>query len=127
MTESTPILEIVHCIDTEGPLYEPIEATFDRIERAFGVKLSPSAATLDDLRHRRIALGGVEAEIARMVDPVLTAYNEDWSAIDLMLDSAMSTEFRNRHPDDFGNGWVYSWHCVDHLGLTSNPRRKMLG
>ncbi|MBL0928985.1 MAG: hypothetical protein IBJ15_02505 [Alphaproteobacteria bacterium] len=127
MDVSYPILEVVHCIDTEGPLYEPIEATFDRIERAFGVKLNPSAATLDDLRHRRIALGGVEAEIARMIDPALIAYNEDWLAIDRMLDSAMSVEFRNRQADDFGNGWVYSWHCVDHLGLTSNPRRKALG
>ncbi len=127
MTNSQPVLDVVHCIDTEGPLYEPIEATFDRLANAFGLRLQPSATLLADLQNRRVDLGGIEEEVARMIDPKLTAYNEDWAAVDRMLDGALSPAFRNQLVDDFGGGWVYSWHCVDHLGLTSNPRRKMLG
>lgn len=127
MKNSQPILDVVHCIDTEGPLYEPIEATFDRLENAFGLRLEPGSSLLADLQNCRIALGGIEQEVARMVDPELTTYNEDWGAVDRMLDDALSPTFRNALVDDFGGGWVYSWHCVDHLGLPSNPRRKVLG
>ena len=34
-----PILHIVHCIDTEGPLDEDIYATFERLNYIFGIKL----------------------------------------------------------------------------------------
>ena len=27
------IVYLVHCVDTEGPLYESLEATFERIEK----------------------------------------------------------------------------------------------
>ena len=25
---------------------------------------------------------------------------------------------------DFNNGWIYSWHCMDHVNMKSNPRSK---
>lgn len=46
---NTPILHVVHCIDTEGPLDEDIDATFKRIEGLFGVRLPVSAETLTAL------------------------------------------------------------------------------
>ena len=30
---------VVHCIDTEGPLYESIEVTFQRLKEIFGLTL----------------------------------------------------------------------------------------
>ena len=38
---------IVHCIDTEGPLYESIDASFERLKEIFGIELE---ATVENLR-----------------------------------------------------------------------------
>ena len=117
-----PVLQIVHCIDTEGPLQEPLDATFERLKSIFGIDLAPSADTLRKLQQRQIDLGGLEAEVAQVVRPELLAYNNDWAAIRDMLDDAMSPGFRQRMTDDSGGGWVYSWHVMDHVGYASNPR-----
>jgi hypothetical protein len=121
------VLHVVHCIDTEGPLDEDISATFDRVNRLFGLDLAPSRQTLHALQNRQIDLGGIEAEVAKVVAPELLAYNRDWSDINAMLADALSDGFRRQMVDDFGGGWVYSWHCVDHLGFSENPRRKDIG
>ena len=41
-----PVLHIVHCIDTEGPLDEDIQATFERLDYIFGIKLKPTRENL---------------------------------------------------------------------------------
>ena len=56
------IVQVVHCIDTEGPLYESLEATFDRINQIWGFKLEPSNENLELLR-KKINLKGFEDEI----------------------------------------------------------------
>jgi len=123
-----PILHIVHAIDTEGPLDEDILATFDRLKQLFDVDLEPSRETLSKLQKQEIALGeGLEERVAQVVAPSLLNYNRSWPQIQSMLDEAMSQEFRRQMVDDFDNGWVYSWHCVDHMGYASNPRHKDMG
>ena len=44
-----------------------------------------------------------------------------------MLDELLSCDFRRQVVDDFGGGWKYSWHCMDHTGYSTNPRYKDLG
>lgn len=122
-----PVLHIVHCIDTEGPLQEPLTATFERLKAIFGLELEPTAQNLRSLQQCQIDLGGIEAEVAQVVRPELLSYNGDWDAIRRMLDEAMSPVFRRKATDDFGGGWVYSWHVMDHVGYASNPRNKALG
>jgi len=122
-----PRLYVVHCIDTEGPLTEDVAATFARLENIFGLKLEASAATLARLQRGEIDLGGREEQVARVVAPRLLQYNNSWSDVRAMLDEALSPAFRNRMVDDFGRGWTYSWHCMDHAGYSDNPRRKDLG
>ena len=122
-----PVLHVVHCIDTEGPLQEPLAATFERLKSIFGLELEPSADTLKRLQGQEIDLGGIEAEVAQVVRPDLLSYNGDWPAIAAMLDDAMSPAFRRESTDDFGSGWVYSWHVMDHVGYATNPRNKALG
>lgn len=123
----TPVLHVVHCIDTEGPLDEDLDATFERINRLFDLDLTPSRQTLRELQTQQRCLGGLEAEVSRVVAPELLAYNRDWSDVRAMLDELLSDVFRRRMVDDFGGGWVYSWHCVDHLGFAENPRHKDIG
>ena len=118
---------IVHCTDTEGPLYESLEATFLRLFEIFSLDLQPSPELLLKLQRCEINLNGLEEDVARVLDPRLINYNDTWDKIDTMLNDIMSDKFRNAFPDSYGNGWVYNWFCVDHIGYTINPRRKDCG
>jgi hypothetical protein len=125
--EVKKILYVVHCIDTEGPLNESLAATFERLESIFDIKLEPTHENLRRIQNRLIDLGGQEEAVAKCFSPELLKYNRSWAEIDEMLAGLLSTEFRMQQPDDFGGGWVFSWHCMDHLGLSDNPRRKDFG
>ena len=121
------LLHLVHCIDTEGPLTETLAATFKRVSSVFGLTLPVTRDILVKLQNRELKLDGKEDAVARMVAPELLAYNTNWDKIRSMLDSLLSDEFRRRVLDDFGNGWVYSWHCMDHMKYDENPRHKDVG
>lgn len=125
MTEA--VVHVVHAIDTEGPLHEPLAATFERLKSIFGIDLPPSADTLARLQRGEIGLQGRETAVARMVSDSLLRYNDDWSKVDAMLTDCMSKRYRRRFPDSSGQGWIYSWFCLDHVGYSDNPRRRDIG
>ena len=56
------IVYVVHSIDTEGPLYESIQATFKRIETYYNIKLEPTKANLEKIRNGQIPLKGKEQQ-----------------------------------------------------------------
>ncbi len=120
-------LYVVHAIDTEGPLYESLEATFERLEKIIGLKLEPSRKTLEQLRSKELDLGGKEDAAALVVSPQLLNYNDSWDKVDAMLDEMLSPEYRQRYADPTGRGWVYNWFIVDHIGYDINPRRRDMG
>ena len=90
------VVHVVHCIDTEGPLHESVEATFERLKSIFGLDLEPSAALLARLQAGEVDLDGIEAAVQTVVDPHLLAYNNTWDKIDAMLAECVSPGFRNR-------------------------------
>ena len=57
---------IVHCTDTEGPLYESLEATFLRLFEIFSLDLQPSPELLLKLQRCEINLNGLEEDVARV-------------------------------------------------------------
>jgi hypothetical protein len=118
---------VVHCLDTEGPLHESIEATFERIREVFHLEFEPSVELLRRLQEGKVDCGGAEAAIQKMTAPQLLAYNDTWDKIDLMLRDAMSESFRTRMRDSSGGGWIYNWFCVDHVDYDINPRRRDIG
>ena len=120
-------VQVVHCVDTEGPLFESLPETFKRLKEIFGVELSASREVLEQLQRCEIDLGGLEQEVARVFHPQLLNYNETWDQVDTMLEDIMSKEFRQRFPDSFNQGWIYNWHCLDHVGYKDNPRRREMG
>lgn len=122
-----PIVHVVHCIDTEGPLDETIEATFERLRTVFGIALEPTPGNLKRLQGGEIDLGGQTAAVKRMLDPNLLGYKRNWGEIDRMLEQITARPFRMALPDSAGNGWQYNWFCVDHVGYLENPRRRSLG
>ena len=121
------IVHIVHCIDTEGPMIETLDATFSRIDAIFGIKLTPTRANLELIQNKKLDLCGQEEAVASCFSPELLSYNENWNDIEEMLDVMLSEGYRNEVKDDFGGGWVYSWHCMDHAGYKDNPRHKDIG
>lgn len=122
-----PTVYVVHCIDTEGPLYESLDATFERLYDVFSIKIPPSRDSLSKIQNCELDLGGQEEAVAQVVAQHLLAYNDTWKKIDGMLDHIGDAKFRNHTPDSYGGGWIYNWHCVDHVGYTENPRRREVG
>jgi hypothetical protein len=125
--EETKILYLVHCIDTEGPLTETLEATFERLDSIFGIKLNPTLRNLELIQNKDMDLAGKEEAVAKCFSPALLHYNSDWRMIDSMLDEMLSDKYRKHELDDFDSGWIYSWHCMDHVGYKDNPRHKDVG
>lgn len=124
--KSRPVY-IVHCIDTEGPLYESVDATFDRLREIFHLNLPASQDLLRRLQAGEVQLEGLEAAVQKVVDPHLLAYNDTWDKVDAMMAKLLSESFRTQVPDSAGRGWIYNWFCVDHVDYDVNPRRRDMG
>jgi hypothetical protein len=120
-------LYIVHCIDTEGPLYESIDATFERLRAVFGVDISATKENLRKIQKQEVNLGNKSKEIAKSFSKHLLAYNDTWDKIDPMLDKIMTNEYRDQFKDSTGNGIIYNWCCMDNVGFETNQRRRDLG
>lgn len=118
---------IVHAVDTEGPIYEDLNATFERLREIIGIDMEPSYKTLKQLQNKEIDLGGKEDVTADFLRPSMRAYNETWHQIDQMHSRILSKDFRNQVIDSFGGGWVYTWFCLDYVYFLDNPRRKEMG
>ena len=118
---------VVHCVDTEGPLHESVEATFERLKAIFRLDLEPSANLLRRLQAGEVDLGGIETAVKKVVDPHLLAYNDTWEKVDALLADCLSPGFRDEVCDSTGRGWIYNWFCVDHVGYDINPRRRDIG
>jgi len=118
---------VVHCIDTEGPLYESIDATFQRLKQIFNLDLKPSRELLKKLQQGKVDLNGLEKSVQKVVSPQIINYNDNWQKIDSMLTEVLSKEFRNRYSDSLNNGWIYNWFCVDHVDYSANPRKREIG
>lgn len=127
-----PFVHICLHIDTEGPLYEDIVATFNRLEDYLNkrIPLKPTKANLEVLRSGKVDfLNKDEIEmIRRATEPHLLAYKSSWTEIDEMLLRIMSKEYRSRFVNNKGEGGlVFNWHIMDHIGYETNPRHRDVG
>ncbi len=118
---------VVHCIDSEGPLHESLDATFERLKHIYHIDLEPSKKTLKELQEGKIDLNGIEESVKKTLNPHLLNYNNTWDKVEEMLNDCLSESFRNKFQDSNGNGWIYNWHCVDHIDYEVNPRRRDIG
>lgn len=123
-----PTVYIVHAIDAEGPLYESLDATFERLKYVFGYDFDPSPDMLKILQNGEKPLGGDEKLIQGFLLDKRIGCHSSWKDIDAMLDELTADDFRQRVSDSFGGGWVYSWFCMDHVGITGlNLRHRDMG
>ena len=121
---------IVHHVDTEGPLFEPVVEIFKRLDAILGIDLNLSA----NLKNLKLLQQGLLIQdkelsktIQKIVDPHLISFKSNWNEIDEMLVRITSQDFRKKYKDSFGNGWVYNWHLLDHVGFNTNERRRDIG
>ncbi len=119
---------IVHCIDTEGPLFEGIDETFLRLNDVFNLNIKPSKKNLNLLQNCKMNLNGLEIPVSKFLNSHRLKTFGSWDQINEMLEEACSEEFRNKLLDSDNNGWVYNWFCLDHVGYDGdNPRKRDLG
>jgi len=126
-----PIVHIVHHIDTEGPLCEPLNELFVRLEKTLGhpINLPPTKDSLKQLQSKDFIFINLEVNtlLKKLVDPFYLNFKTDWGELDRMLDRIMASDYRNNFKDSFGNGWVFNWHLLDHVGFETNPRFRAMG
>lgn len=121
-------VQIVHAIDTEGPLYESLSATFERLREIFGIThILPSLENLKKLQRGEFDLEEKTSLIQEALSSHRVSTLGSWDQIDNMLAEVTSEEFRNRLLDSNGNGWVFNWFCLDHVGFEENPRKRDMG
>jgi len=119
---------IIHAVDTEGPLFESLNAKFERLNELFGINdIDPTWENLDKLQKSELDLGGIESKVRNVLSGHLLDYNDSYEKIDEMLTLLMSDDFRYKMPDSYGGGWKFTWHCLDHVGYDYNPRRRDIG
>ncbi|MDI1235674.1 MAG: hypothetical protein PSX81_15465 [bacterium] len=126
-----PTVHIVHHVDTEGPMREPLDELFERIENTIGhpLNLSPTKENLQLLQSSEFVFINSEIDqlLKKLIDPKLLSFKNTWNEVDEMLDRILTAEYRNKFKDSYGNGWIYNWHLLDHVGFDTNPRYRILG
>jgi hypothetical protein len=126
-SQDKPTLFLVHCVDTEGPLSESLEATFERLEISLGIRLAPSRETLRRIQSGEFDLGDKTESARAVCAPHNLDYNDSWPKVDSMLDEMLSSEYRKRFPDSEGHGCIFNWFAMDHVGFDENPRLRDVG
>lgn len=121
------IVYIVHCVDAEGPLHEKLPATFELVKTIFGIDMPPSKENLEKLRHGEGVDEKVRSLVMKFVSKDRLNYKTNWDMVDEMVDEILSEKWRKQYTDDFGNGYIFNWFIVDHVGNVSNPRDRALG
>ena len=109
-------------------MYEDLDTKFQRLESIFGITgLERTQEVFDKIRRGELDLNGNEALVSQAFSSHLSTYMDTWDRLDSMLSRATSPAFRSQMKDSFGNPYVYSWFCVDHVGYEFNPRSRALG
>ncbi|CAD7847469.1 MAG: hypothetical protein [Olavius algarvensis Delta 4 endosymbiont] len=124
---TTKTLYLVHCVDTEGPLYESPQATIKRVNNTFGLDLPVESELLPDLKKGIGVPASLKAAVMDFVSDLRLNYNRTWDEVDRMLDEILSPDWRQQYRDDLGQGYLFNWFVLDHVGFRTNPRRRALG
>jgi len=124
-----PELLLVHCVDTEGPLDETLEATFARLEDIYGIAVEPTVSNLRKIQQKKASF--IPRDLTELAAKTFSqenlSYLRTWGEVDEMLQSYFSNEFRSRLVDDFGGQIATSWFVMDHEDYKPNPRNKAIG
>jgi len=109
-------------------MYEAPVVPFQQIKNIFGIDIEPTRDNLIKLQKGLLNLEGKEDAVKNLVDIHRITTRGTWEEIDDMLAIVTNSEFRNNLLDSDGNGWIFNWFCMDHVGFTgNNPRKRDAG
>ena len=121
----------MHCIDTEGPLHEPVKATFDRLEYLLGIddfKFERNENNLQKILTGEIDLRNSSgASALSIISPHLLTLNNSWDKIYNMFEDINSSGIRSSVLDNNNNFWKFTFHIIDFVEYKNNPRRRTIG
>ncbi|MCM1216999.1 MAG: hypothetical protein NC548_21080 [Lachnospiraceae bacterium] len=119
---------IVHCIDTEGPLYEDKGVVFEQIKKIYGIEIENTETNYELLKKGLLDCGENTEGVKNLFRNHKVATKGDWNEIDKMLKEITTYDFRHKLNDSEGRGWIYNWFCMDHVGFWGeNPRKRDSG
>ena len=124
-------VSIVHCIDTEGPLHEPVQATYERLQYILGIDkfdFKKTTVNLEKILNGEIDLkndSGVRA--LDIISPHLLTLNNSWDKIYAMYEDMNTSGLRSKLLDKDSNPWCITYHVMDHVEYKNNPRRRTIG
>ena len=68
---------IVHAVDTEGPLYESLNAKYERIEDLFGIKIKKkNFSNYKKLLKKEVVNNGIKTKISEIFNNHLNNYRK---------------------------------------------------
>jgi hypothetical protein len=124
----TGTVYVVHCVDTEGPLYETPKVFFEQLHNIYGIDIEPTKENFDKLHKGQLDVGEYKEAIMELAEHHKLSTKGTWDEVGNMVKKVTSPEYRKLLPDSNGNGWKYSWFCMDHVGFTgANPRHRAKG
>ncbi len=128
---SDKVLYLVHCIDTEGPLYQSPKATVLRVNELYGTDFPTDCgpqelrALIGRLERREVDLGGREDEVCRFLSTA--HFLNPGPAYAAGVAEASRPALRRALADPSGGEYRYSWFVLDNTATFINPRRRLVG
>ena len=89
-----PEVVIVHAVDTEGPLFESVEAKWLRLEEMFGITTEEKTEkNLQALLNGELEVDVPLENIRAVFSSHLSQFNSSWPEIDEMLSESIARNF----------------------------------
>lgn len=123
-------LSVVHLVDTEGPLFEPLGITFKRINEIFGINLKSNTKTLSRIFDKTIDLPLNKKRkkiFYESFNENILSYKKNLKELNKQNRIIFNKNFRKNFKDSFNNNWLINWNCVDHINYITNPQKRLLG
>ena len=128
MSEGEATVFVCHNVDTEGPLYESLDATFERLNQILNLDLDPTRENLKLLRDGLIDTNISTSQIENLIGKDRIPSNIHWGDILNQLDILSNTNFRKKYTDSCNEPYRFNWFIMDNIGYAGeNPRRRSLG
>ena len=121
------ILPVVHLVDTEGPLDEKIETTFERLYNDYDINLEPTKENLKIIQNGEGLPDNIREVIMKKYSAHRMETNRNWDDVTKMCHRLFNEDWRGKFTDSFGNPYIINWCCVDFLGFKENPRARQMG
>ena len=122
-------LHLVHCVDTEGPLNETIDATFQRLKEMTGQGWDSSPENYSALLDGALKTNdpGLDSRIYRAFNRETLNYCATWDQVEESVEAVLNAQKAGRWLDDRGVCLPTTWFAMDHFHLGDNPREKETG